>query len=146
MTVTTCTPLPASALRYAASVATSVLPSPVRISAILPLCSTMPPISWTSKWRICSTRLPASRTTAKASGRIASSVSPAAMRSLNTAVFACSSASDSAAIAGSSALICRTVWPYCFSRRSLRLPKMRVRMFEIMAGGSRDAGAGKNKG
>ena len=32
--------------------AVSVLPSPVRISAILPLCSAMPPISCTSKWRI----------------------------------------------------------------------------------------------
>ncbi len=32
-----CAPLPGSAFRYAGSVATSVLPSPVRISAILPL-------------------------------------------------------------------------------------------------------------
>ena len=31
-----------------ASVATSVLPSPVFISAIMPLCRTMPPISCTS--------------------------------------------------------------------------------------------------
>ncbi len=38
MTVTTCTPLPASAFRYTASVAVKVLPSPVRISAILPSC------------------------------------------------------------------------------------------------------------
>ena len=44
MTVTTWTPLPSSAFRYAGSVATSVLPSPVRISAILPWCRTMPPI------------------------------------------------------------------------------------------------------
>ena len=35
--MTTCTPLPSSALRYAGSVATSVLPSPVTISAMLPL-------------------------------------------------------------------------------------------------------------
>ena len=38
--------------------ATSVLPSPVFISAILPLCSTMPPISCTSKCRMFSTRRP----------------------------------------------------------------------------------------
>jgi hypothetical protein len=60
--------LPDSALRYTGSVAVSVLPSPVRISAILPSCSAMPPISCTSKWRIFMTRLEASRTTAKASG------------------------------------------------------------------------------
>ena len=52
MTVTTWTPLPASALSATASVAVSVLPSPVFISAIAPPCSTMPPIIWTSKWRI----------------------------------------------------------------------------------------------
>ena len=74
--MTMCTPLPVSALRYAGSVATSVLPSPVRISAILPLCSTMPPISCTSKWRMRSVRLAASRTTAKASGSSSSSVAP----------------------------------------------------------------------
>ena len=34
------------------SVATSVLPSPVFISAILPLCRTAPPMSWTSKCRM----------------------------------------------------------------------------------------------
>ena len=32
--------------------ATRVLPSPVTISAILPPCRTMPPINWTSKWRM----------------------------------------------------------------------------------------------
>ena len=44
--------LPASALGATASVPVSVLPSPVFISAIEPACSTMPPISWTSKWRM----------------------------------------------------------------------------------------------
>ena len=39
--MTTWTPLPSSALRYAGSVATSVLPSPVFISAIVPRCSTI---------------------------------------------------------------------------------------------------------
>ena len=53
-TVTTCTPSPVRAFRYAGSVATSVLPSPVRISAILPWCRVMPPMSCTSKWRIFS--------------------------------------------------------------------------------------------
>ena len=47
-----CTPRPVSAFRYAGSVATRVLPSPVAISAIVPSCSTMPPMSCTSKWRI----------------------------------------------------------------------------------------------
>ena len=43
------------------SVATSVLPSPVFISEILPSCRIMPPISCTSKWRWPSVRLAASR-------------------------------------------------------------------------------------
>ena len=64
-----CTPSPLSAFRYAGSVAMRVLPSPVRISAIIPLCRAMPPISCTSKWRIFSVRSDASRTTAKASGQ-----------------------------------------------------------------------------
>ena len=58
----------------------------------------------TSKWRIPSVRLPASRTTAKTSGSIASSDSPSAKRARNSAVLARSSSSESAAIAGSSAL------------------------------------------
>ena len=36
-------------------VATSVFPSPVFISAILPRCRTMPPINCTSKWRMLRT-------------------------------------------------------------------------------------------
>ena len=50
-------------------VETSVLPSPVFISAIQPKCSAIPPISWTSKGRWPSTRHAPSRTTAKASIR-----------------------------------------------------------------------------
>src|SRR5512139_3882642 len=119
-----CTPLPGSAFRYAGSVATSVLPSPVRISEILPSLSTMPPTSWTSKWRMCSVRLAASRTTAKASGSSDSSVAPSARRLRNSAVLPRSSASLSPAIAGSRALICCTTPAYCFSSRSLRLPKI----------------------
>ncbi len=45
LTVTTCTPSPDSAFKYAGSVAIKVLPSPVRISAILPECSARPPMS-----------------------------------------------------------------------------------------------------
>ena len=73
MTVTTWTPRPDIALRMAASGATSVLPSPVRISAILPWWRTAAPISWTSKWRIPSVRFIASRVIAKTSGRTSSS-------------------------------------------------------------------------
>jgi hypothetical protein len=46
-------------------VATSVLPSPVRISAILPWCRTMPPIICTSKWRMPVVRTLASRRSQK---------------------------------------------------------------------------------
>ncbi len=57
-------------------VATRVLPSPVFISAMLPRCSAAPPITWTSKCRLSSTRRLASRTVANASGSSDSSVSP----------------------------------------------------------------------
>ncbi len=103
------TPRPASALRYAGSVATSVLPSPVRISAIFPSCSTMPPMSCTSKWRISRVRFDASRTTANASGSRSSSVSPLANRSRNSGVLAASASFESAAISPSSALMRVTV-------------------------------------
>ena len=46
---------------------------------------------WTSKCRIPTVRLPASRTTAKVSGSIASSDSPSSKRRLNSAVLACRS-------------------------------------------------------
>ena len=49
--------------------ATSVLPSPVFISAMMPSLSTMPPTSCTSKWRRPIERLAASRQAAKASGQ-----------------------------------------------------------------------------
>src|SRR5687767_1283221 len=121
-----CTPLPVSALRYAGSVATSVLPSPVFISAILPLCSTMPPSICTSKWRMRNVRLEASRTTAKASGSSSSSGAPSACRFFNSSVLARSASSDSFSSAGSSALIACTACEYCLSRRWLRLPNMRA--------------------
>src|SRR3990172_101054 len=50
------------------SVATSVLPSPVFISAILPLCRMAPPINWTSKWRWPMVRRLPPRAGAEASG------------------------------------------------------------------------------
>src|SRR3982750_2764789 len=73
-----------------------------------------------------STRLPASRQTAKASGSSSSSVAPRAMRSLNSSVFACRARSLSRSSSGSSALILATFFWNWRRRRSLRLPKMRV--------------------
>src|SRR5262249_48463528 len=104
-----------------------VLPSPVRISAILPSCSAMPPTSCTSKWRMPSTRLLASRTTANASGSTSFSAAPPATFCLSSGVFAASSASESACIAGSSALTWATLRRYSLRRRSLRLPKIALR-------------------
>src|SRR5918992_4609246 len=84
-------------------VAASVLPSPVFISAILPSCSTMPPMICTSKGRIPRVRFDASRTTAKASGRMASRVSPAANLSRNPSVFAAREPSERLSTPGSRA-------------------------------------------
>ena len=63
-------------LRYIGIVATSVLPSPVFISAMSPSWRTMPPSTWTSKGRMPSARLAASRATANASNSRSSSSSP----------------------------------------------------------------------
>src|SRR5436309_2468622 len=93
----------------------SVLPSPVAISAMRPWWRTMPPIICTSKCRWPSVRRAASRTTANASGRMSSSVSPFARRSRNSAVRARRASSDSAFVPASSALIFTTTF---FSRRS----------------------------
>src|SRR5918997_1954671 len=84
-------------------VAASVLPSPVFISAILPSCRAMPPMIWTSKGRIPRVRLEASRTTANASGRRSSRVSPPPNLSRNSSVFAPREPSESFSISGSSA-------------------------------------------
>src|SRR5947208_1953818 len=62
------TPRPVRPLRYAGSVATSVLPSPVAISASLPSWRTMPPISWTLKGRMPTVRRAASRARAFLAG------------------------------------------------------------------------------
>ena len=74
------------------------------------------------------TRCAASRTTAKASTNRSSVVAPLAMRSRNSCVLARSSSSESAFIAGSSLLISSTLRRYCLMRRSLRLPKILVRI------------------
>ncbi len=84
-------------------VAASVLPSPVFISAILPSCSAIPPRTCTSKGRICKVRLEASRTTANASGRIPSRVSPRSSLSRNSSVFALKALSESPSTSAPSA-------------------------------------------
>ena len=99
----------------------------------------MPPINCTSKWRILTVRQPASRTTAKASGRISSSaarsaclissgsVSPsrrAANRALNSAVLAISSESESFCISGSSTLIPAIIGTSFLMTRSFDVPKI----------------------
>src|SRR5215212_2583240 len=89
-------------------VAASVFPSPVFISAILPSCKTIPPISCTSKGRIPKVRLDASRTTAKASGRMSSRVSPCASLSLNSSVLSRSSSSERFSTSGSKAVTAAT--------------------------------------
>src|SRR3989441_1032228 len=126
------TPLPVSALRYAGSVATSVLPSPVAISAILPSCNTMPPMSCTSKWRMPRWRRAASRHTAKASTRTSSTSSPSATRLRSSSVLVASPASSSRCISGSSALICSTIGVRRLTSRSCLVPKMARRRTEIM--------------
>src|SRR5215470_6007425 len=118
------TPRPVRAFRYAGSVATSVLPSPVAISAILPSCSTMPPISWTSKCRMPTVRRDASRQTAKASGRMSSSGSPPSIRFLNSSDFARRPASSSGVSDASSALIARTTGIMRLTSRSCLVPKI----------------------
>ena len=78
--------MPSNAFKYTGAVATRVLPSPVPISAMLPRCRIIPPISWTSNCLIPNTRREASLMTANASGRISSKVSPFASRALNSLV------------------------------------------------------------
>src|SRR5438132_7190286 len=136
------TPRPVRPLRYAGSVATSVLPSPVAISAILPSWRTMPPISWTSKGRMPTLRRAASRATAKASGSSASTDSPASRRFLNSSVFARNSASPSAWTDGSSAFVASTVGIMRLTSRSCLVPKIFRRIASIITidyGISRDS-------
>ena len=118
--------------------ATSVLPSPVRISAILPLCSTMPPISWTSKWRMPSARLPASRTDGEGLGqqgveRLAVGDALLELVGLGAQLVVGQRRDRRLERVDVRARPA----PYCFSRRSLRLPNMRVRILEIIASGEK---------
>ncbi|MNV75208.1 hypothetical protein D3C71_1684850 [compost metagenome] len=124
MTVTTCTPLPSKAFKYTGNVPTSVLPSPVFISEIRPSCRAIPPINCTSKCRIPSVRLEASRTVANASGRISSRVSPFSIRARNSAVLACNCSSDSFTNSGSNPLITSTVFMRRLTSRSLVSPNI----------------------
>ena len=62
--------------------------------------------------------------TAKASGRMSSSVLPSASCCLKAGVWACSSASERAAYLGSSASTCLTMGLTFFSSRSEKLPKI----------------------
>src|SRR5882724_10909185 len=127
------TPRPVSAFRYAGSVATSVLPSPVAISAIVPSWSTMPPISWTSKCRMPTVRRAASRQTAKASGRTSSSGSPSSMRFLNSSDFARRPASSSGASDASRALMACTTGIMRLTSRSCLVPKIFFSSASIMS-------------
>src|SRR5436189_134663 len=129
-----CTPLPVSALRYAGSVATSVLPSPVAISAIVPLCSTMPPMSCTSKCRMPTERRAASRQTANASGSTSSISAPSASRLRSSSVLPRRAASSRAWMAGSSALISATTGIIRLTSRSCLVPKIFLRIASIIAG------------
>src|SRR5258708_80765 len=85
----------------------------------------MPPMSWTSKWRWPSVRLAASRTVAEASGGMSSTVSPWPRRSLSAAVRARRSSSESAASAGSTALISSTSGCRLLMYRSFAEPNTR---------------------
>src|SRR5213592_4763716 len=112
-----CTPCPAREFRYAGMVATRVFPSPVFISAMLPSCRAMAPMTWTSKCRWPIVRRAASRTEANASGSTSSRLSPASRRPRNSSVFARSCSSVSSSISGSNVLTMRTS---CSRRFSLR--------------------------
>src|SRR5262245_29120132 len=127
------TPRPVRAFRYAGSVATSVLPSPVAISAIVPSCSTMPPISWTSKCRMPTVRRAASRQTAKASGRTSSSSSPPSIRFLNSSDFARRPASSSGVRDASRALMACTIGIMRLTSRSCLVPKIFFSSASIMS-------------
>ena len=78
------------------------------------------------------TRRPASRTTANASGRRSSSVSPLARRVLNSAVLPRSCSSLSALIAGSNALMSATRGRNRFSSRSFCVPTILVRSWPTL--------------
>src|SRR5947199_7122728 len=128
-----CTPRPVRPFRYAGKVATSVLPSPVAISAIFPSWSTMPPISWTSKCRIPTVRRAASRQTANASGRMSSRGSPPTILFLKSSDFARRPVSSSEVSDGSSALMACTTGIIRLTSRSCLVPKIFFSRTSIMS-------------
>src|SRR5207245_4124041 len=90
-----------------------------------PSCSTIPPISWTSKMRWSESRLRASRTAANASKSRSSSDSPFSSRCRNSAVFARRSSSLRASNSGSSVVM----YAACSCSRLRRRPSPRRRTF-----------------
>jgi hypothetical protein len=74
---------------------------------------------WTSKWRIPMTRLPASRHDRERLGQHVVERLAEAMRSRNSGVFACNSASESLEISGSRALVATAVRRSRVTSRSL---------------------------
>src|SRR3712207_4300485 len=106
-------------------VAASVFPSPVFISAILPSCRAMPPMICTSKGRISKVRFEVSRTTANASGRMSSRVSPRPSLSRNSSVFALKAPSESFSTSASRA---ETASTRCWSALTFR-PSPILRIF-----------------
>ena len=126
------TPEPDKEFKYAARVATSVFPSPVRISEMFPWCNTMPPINCTSKWRIFKTRLPASLTSANASGKISSKLSPALILFLYSFVLLGKSLSFSNLMSFSSKFIFFTILLNRPITRSFRLPNSFLKNFIII--------------
>src|SRR3954453_23600341 len=121
----TWTPVPGSELRTTASVAVSVLPSPVFISAMLPPCRTIPPMSCTSKWRMPIVRLPTSRTTANVSGRRSSREAPLRACSRRPSIRSRSSSSLSSSSSGSKSPMRATRRSY--SRNCLLSPMFSAR-------------------
>ena len=122
-----------------------VLPSPVRISAMLPPWSTIPPMSCTSKCRMPIVRRPASRTSAKHSSSTASSSSPSSWtRSRRTSMRSRSASSVSSWSSGSKAEMRSTRFWYCrncfasptFSARSRRPMRASVAAASAGSGGS----------
>src|SRR4051794_37702898 len=75
----------------------------------------MPPIIWTSKWRMPSTRRDVSRTTAKVSGSRSSRDSPLRARSRRPSACWRSSASSSSSSSGSHELMRSTRLEYCLN-------------------------------
>src|SRR4028118_2235314 len=107
-------------------VAARVFPSPVFISEILPSCSTMPPMTCTSKGRMPKTRLEVSRTTANASRSMSSSVSLPSSLSRNSSVFALNSSSESFSTSGSKTETASTLFWSAFALRPSPMRKILV--------------------